>query len=127
MARLECVWLYDFIYRIRFDWLSYIIAAVLSLNSLVPSVCTLSHLVLRNFCPFLPSSFASAAMLIKIFQHNVFVANSTRLCSSTTRFDVLGELDERPNIFTKFASHRFSRTDSFMCLKQLWLNHLIAK
>jgi hypothetical protein len=84
-------------------------------------------LILRHFRPFFSSPFASATVFIEVFQHDVLMANKTRLCSSSACFSVLWVFDLCPSIFAKLANNGFSGTDFFVSFEKLRHDHLVAE
>lgn len=79
IARLVCVWLYDLVYWCWFQGFTDVVCTVLTfslaIRSLISPVCPLTHLILWHFCPFFSSAFTSTTVLLKIFEHDIFVAN----------------------------------------------------
>lgn len=131
VAGLKSIRFDDFIDGIRLDWFSHVICAILTLSfsssSFYSSVSAVSHLILRDFRSFFSSPFASATVLIEVFQHDVLMANKTGLCSSSAGFSMLGVFDLCPSIFAKLANNWFSGTNLFVSFEELRHDHLVAE
>ena len=128
MTWFKRVWLDNFV---RFDRFSAVVSAILSFSfpiiSVLPSVGSFPHLILRHFSSFFPSSLATSRVLFKIFEHNIFMASCTRFGSSPTRFYMLVKLAAWPVILTVFAHSRLSWTFIRMLFQQLRLEHFLAQ
>jgi hypothetical protein len=128
---LKSVRLDNLVNRVRFNRLSHVICAILSLSlphtPIDPSVPSFSHLVLRHLRSLFSSPLAFTTMLIEVLKHDIFVANNAGFSARPTSFEMFGIFYLGPNIFTKFTYDWFSRAYFLMFNKELWHNHLIAK